>query len=114
MTDNVLQGWPVPYYGTKRNQETNADILWEVYDGGYDWECLALVRRAHGDSFQYAAYIDSGCSCNSPYDSHPDDYNLTWHFEKSKARDELHKAVRDSYILNDGEKTEARRSLRNA
>jgi hypothetical protein len=113
MTDTVLREWPKAYYGTKRGQETNTVILWEEDSGGYDWECLALVRRPHGDTYQYAAYIDSGCSCRGAYEDHPDDFGLDWHFEKAKARDELHKAVRDSYYLNDGEKAEARRSLRN-
>lgn len=114
MSDTVLRKWPKPYYGPSRDKDVDVDILWEEDSGGYDWECLALVRRAHGDTYQYAAYVDSGCSCRGAYEDHPDDFDLTWGFEKSNARDALHKAIRDSYYLNDGEKAEARRSLRNA
>lgn len=114
MADNVMREWTYYSYG-KGTQPTGVQILWEgPAVGGYEWEQLSLVRREHGDGFQYAAYIDSGCSCNGPYESEPDRYSLTWHYTKDVPRAELQRAVRDSYYLNDGEKTEARRSLRNA
>lgn len=119
MTDKVVRNWTVWGYNAEQDKygdwPTGVEVLWEVGEAGYEWEHFALVRRPHGDTYQYAAYTDSGCSCNSAMDMHPDRYELSWSFEKTEPRAALHKALKDnSYFLNDGQKTKARASLRRA
>lgn len=97
------------------NHRTDVEIVWSgPGGGGYEWEELALVRRPHGDTYQYAAYIDSGCSCNYAYEYGPDFYELEWSFDKAIPKAKLQIAIRDSYYLDSGEKTRARSELQNA
>lgn len=111
MTVEVIRGWGHDY---NRNEDIKVDILFEEDSGGYDWECLSLVRRWHGQAdgaWQYAAYIDSGCSCSAAYLDPPSGYDLTWDFEVDTPVNKLHKAIQESYYLTDGEKVEAKTRL---
>jgi hypothetical protein len=119
MADKVLRNWT--HYGYNREHgrygdiPTDTDILWEVGDAGYEWEMFALVRREVEGQYQYASYIDGGCSCNHAYMDPPSAYSLEWHYDKAVPKAALQKALRDSsYFLSEGDKAEARASLRNA
>lgn len=119
MTDNVLREWTVYGYDrddqTYKHKPTGVSLIWEApAPDGYEWEHFALVRREHGDGYQYAAYVEGGCSCNSPMDLHPDRYALQWFYTKQEPKAQLQRALRDSYFLSAHQKAEARSSLRNA
>jgi hypothetical protein len=95
------------------DHDTDVEIMWSSDGGGWEWEELALVRRPHGDTYQYAAYIDSGCSCNYPYEFGPDAYELEWSFDKNAPKAKLQVAIRGSYYLDSGEKVRYLSSLQN-
>lgn len=87
----------------------NITTLFEAEtNGGYDWSVIQLVSRPHGDTVQYAVYVDGGCSCNGPREMSPDWYGLVWTFDFNQARREAELAIRDasSYDWTDAEKTE--------
>ena len=119
MTDNVLREWTnnVYDYNVRMyvDKPTGVFLIWEApAPDGYEWEHFALLRREHGDGYQYAAYIDAGCSCNSPMDTDPDRYALQWFYTKQEPKAKLQRALRDSYFLSEHKKAEARSTLRNA
>lgn len=111
MTVEPIRNWGQSW---DQNPDIKVEILWESNSGGYDWECLSLVRRWHGQAdgaWQYAAYKDSGCSCNYAYEYRPSDSNLSWDFEVDTPVNQLHEAIKKSYYLTDGEKVEAKTKL---
>lgn len=112
MAINPIRKWG--YDWQAGHADSGVEILWEVDSGGYDWECLALVRRWHGQAdgaWQYAAYVDSGCSCSYAYESPPSSFDLEWKFSVTDPSRELVEAIRTSYYLNDGEKAEEKADL---
>lgn len=87
--------------------------LFETVGGdGYDWSTVQIISRPHGETVQYAAYVDSGCSCSCSRMDSLESYNLTWSFDFMEARREAEKAVREGYGLNDAEKAEYLAELR--
>lgn len=82
---------------------TGVEIIYAYEPGGsYEWDVSALVRRQKSDGvYEYAAYIDHGCSCTTSFDGHPDSYDLAWTDRPWQAYDEAIK--HESYYSNDQE-----------
>lgn len=91
----------------------NITTLFEAEtSGGYDWSVIQLISRPHGDTVQYAVYVDGGCSCNGPRDMSPDWYGLVWTFDFAEARREAEIRAASSYNFTDAEKAEMYADLR--
>jgi hypothetical protein len=83
------------YYADPRDEPTGVTIEWEADTGGYDWECWALLSKKQGDVTLYAAYNDSGCSCVSSFEDHPDEYDLAWAPNLKEVASTLSRLMRD-------------------
>lgn len=73
---------------------TGVTILWEYDEGGYDWEAVAILAQPKGlDSFEYAIYTDSGCSCKHAFESAPSEYDLSWSVSYIETKARLFSAI---------------------
>lgn len=92
-------------------ENATVTILWE-YDSvpDYDWWKFAIVRNEKGE---FAIYNDSGCSCNSPYESDPEDYDLAWNNSLLAVVTSARKMVTGDTERDAGYKAERRRELNN-
>ena len=108
MTHEPVREWTWTEWSgyTSKKIDTGVHILWEGGEADYDWEHFALLRREHGDGFQYASYVDSGCSCNEPFEDDPDTYAFEWHYTPVQPAIELKKAVRENSSITAQEKAE--------
>lgn len=62
--------------------------------GGYDWDVEALVARTLDDGRrEYAHYSDGGCSCNYPYESDLESYDLAWDTNLRAVADSVRNAI---------------------
>lgn len=86
-------------------------ILWEYNSSwGYDWQVFAIILNEKGE---FATYNDGGCSCNSAYQSDPEDYDLAWCNNLLELVTSARKMIAEDRENDAGYKAEKRRELSN-
>lgn len=93
-------------YGITVEYEIEAD------GGSYEWSYVAILSRVNDGKVEYAAYTDGGCSCNYPYDSHPDMYGFSWMPNADEAIRRIKAFMKDDSFFSDAQQAEHNVKLR--
>lgn len=85
----------------------------EYGDGGsYEWSMVAVLSKVVDGKVKWAAYTDSGCSCNSAYDMSPKYYNLEWTSDFERVQKEITSFIRQQSFFTAAQVAELNVKLR--
>lgn len=96
------------YWGYGRwSKDRSVVVEFEANDdmGCYEWSVASLVSKETESGKLYAAYTDSGCSCNCAYDEDPD--NLAWGYSPDPAMRAVKEHIRNSSMFSAARKAES-------
>jgi len=100
--------------GVRNTPPDYVEIVWDHDTGGYEWSVIAFLRRPRGAEWEYAAYNDSGCSCNYAYEDAPKSCDLDWTPSVAVAVYRTNAMIDKSYDLDGPERIDAKAKLRAA